>query len=415
MEALYARAQMGLSLGFHIIFAVIGIAMPVLMVAAEILWRRTGDPEYETLARVWAKGTAVFFAVGAVSGTVLSFELGLLFPGFMEHAGPIVGVPFSLEGFAFFTEAIFLGVYLYGWNRVRPRAHVAAGVIVALSGLASAVFVTMVNAWMNAPRGFRVVEGRLVDVDPLHAMTTPFALHEVTHMAVAAYMSTAIGAAAIHAYGLLKNRGSTLHRKALGLCLAMAIPCSLVQPIIGHFAGQQIAKYQPMKLAAAERLVETTAGADLHLGPLTLPGGLSFMATNDFDGVVKGLEEIPREDWPHPVVRWAWLTMVLIGTGLGGWAALALLYRLRKRPLPRWFLVATVAAGPAGFIAIEAGWIVTEVGRQPWVVYNVIRTNDTVTPMPNLWIPLTVFTSVYLGLAAVVAIVLRRHVKHTVG
>src|SRR5688572_18053813 len=180
---------MGLSLGFHIIFAVIGIAMPVLMVAAEILWRRTGDPDYEKLARVWARGTAVFFAVGAVSGTVLSFELGLLFPGFMKLAGPIVGVPFSLEGFAFFTEAIFLGIYLYGWNRVAPWAHVAAGVVVALSGLASAVFVTTVNAWMNAPRGFRIVNGALTDIDPLHAMTTPFAIHQIAHMAAAAYMS----------------------------------------------------------------------------------------------------------------------------------------------------------------------------------------------------------------------------------
>jgi cytochrome bd ubiquinol oxidase subunit I len=414
VSALAARAQMGLSLGFHIVFAAIGIAMPVLMVAAEVLWRRTGDPEYEKLARVWAKGTAVFFAVGAVSGTVLSFELGLLFPGFMKHAGPIVGVPFSLEGFAFFTEAIFLGVYLYGWNRVRPWAHVVAGVIVALSGLASAVFVTLVNAWMNAPRGFRVENGHLVDIDPLHAMTTPFALHEVAHMAVAAYMSTAIAAAAIHAYALLKDRASTLHTKALGLCLALAIPCSLVQPLIGHFAGQQLATYQPMKLAAAERLIETTAGADLHMGPIAIPGGLAFLATNSFDGVVKGLEEIPREDWPHPVVRWAWLTMVTIGTALGAWAAWALLLRLRKRQPGRRFLLATVAFGPLGFVAVEAGWIVTEVGRQPWVVYGVLRTNDTVTPMPNLWIPLTVFTGVYILLGIVVGVTLTRHVKQTV-
>src|SRR5262249_698946 len=178
-SALFARAQMGVSLGFHIVFACIGIAMPVLMVAAEVLWRRTGDEDYLRLARTWGKGTAVFFAVGAVSGTVLSFELGLLFPGFMRVAGPIVGIPFSLEGFAFFTEAIFLGIYLYGWDRVRPALHIAAGIVVALSGLLSAVFVTLVNAWMNAPRGFRVDGGQLVDIDPLRAMTTPFALHEI--------------------------------------------------------------------------------------------------------------------------------------------------------------------------------------------------------------------------------------------
>jgi cytochrome d ubiquinol oxidase subunit I len=408
---------MGLSLGFHIVFAVIGIAMPVLMVAAEVLWRRTGDPDYEKLAKVWAKGTAVFFAVGAVSGTVLSFELGLLFPGFMKLAGPIVGVPFSLEGFAFFTEAIFLGVYLYGWDRVRPAAHVAAGVVVALSGLASAVFVTLVNAWMNAPVGFRLADGQLVDIDPLVGMTSPFALHEIAHMAVAAYMATAIGAGAIHAWGLVRDRGSALHRKALGICLAMAIPCSLVQPAIGHFAGQQVARYQPMKLAAMEQLVETQARAPLSLGPIEIPGALSFLAASDLDAVVKGLEEFPREDWPHVIVRYSWLVMVGIGTLLAGWAAWALLRRLRKRQPQdsRPFLYTTVALAPSGFIAIEAGWIVTEVGRQPWTVYGVLRTNDAVTPMPNLWIPLLVFTVVYLLLSIVVAVVITRHVRATVG
>jgi cytochrome d ubiquinol oxidase subunit I len=412
--ALLARAQMGLSLGFHIIFAVIGIALPVLMVAAEILWRRTGDPEYERLARAWAKGAAVFFAVGAVSGTVLSFELGLLFPGFMRLAGPIVGIPFSLEGFAFFTEAIFLGVYLYGWDRVRPSVHIAAGVVVSLSGLASAFFVTLVNAWMNAPRGFRLEGGQLADIDPVRAMTTPVALHEIAHMAAAAYMATAIGAAAIHALGLLRDPRSTFHRKAFGICLALAIPFTLVQPAIGHFAGQQVARYQPMKLAAMERLMETQARAPLDLVVVKVPGALSFLATSDVDGVVKGLEEFPREDWPHPMVRWSWLVMVGIGTALAGWAAWALLGRLRRRPPGRWFLLATLAAGPTGFIAIEAGWIVTEVGRQPWTVYGVLRTQAAATPFPSLWVPLVVFSAVYLLLSVVVTATIVHHVRATV-
>jgi cytochrome bd ubiquinol oxidase subunit I len=415
-SALFARAQMGVSLGFHIIFAVIGIAMPVLMVAAEVLWRRTGDDDYRRLARTWAKGTAVLFAVGAVSGTVLSFELGLLFPGFMRLAGPIVGIPFSLEGFAFFTEAIFLGLYLYGWERLRPGLHVFAGVIVALSGLASAVFVTLVNAWMNAPRGFRLEGGKLVDIDPIEAMTTPFALHEITHMAVAAYMSTAIAAAAIHAYALWKRGPSGFHKKALGLCLAMAIPCSLVQPLIGHLAGQQVATYQPMKLAAAERLMDTTEGAPMSLGPIEIPGLLSFVATNDFKGKVIGLRDFPEEDWPHPIVRVGWLAMVGIGSALAAWAAWALFLRLRKKAVEanRFFLLATIGVGPLGMIAVECGWIVTEVGRQPWTVYNVLRTNDAATPMPMLWIPLLFFTLVYLGLSAIVIVVLTRHVRETV-
>src|SRR5687767_8231403 len=220
----FARLQMAVSLAFHIVFAAVGIGMPLLMVLAEIRWRRTGDAEYLELARRWAKGTAVFFAVGAVSGTVLSFELGLLFPGFMHHAGAIVGMPFSLEGFAFFTEAIFLGIYLYGWERVPPRLHVAAGFIVAASGLASAVFVTIVNAWMNAPLGFRVEAGRLVDIDPLAAMTSPFVLHEVVHTSLSAYMTTAFAVAAIHAWALLRPGAggelrTSFHRKALTLTM----------------------------------------------------------------------------------------------------------------------------------------------------------------------------------------------------
>src|SRR5436190_845651 len=172
-DLLAARLQMAISLGFHIVFAEIGFAMPVLMVLAEWRWQRTGDPVYLQLATKWAKGTAVLFAVGAVSGTVLSLELGLLWPGFMKFAGPIIGIPFSLEGFAFFTEAIFLGIFLYGRHRIPPRAHLAAGVVVAVSGALSAVFVVMVNAWMNTPVGFEVAGARLVTVDPLAGMLNP--------------------------------------------------------------------------------------------------------------------------------------------------------------------------------------------------------------------------------------------------
>src|SRR5687767_12238089 len=191
-EALFARGQMAYSLAFHIIFASVGIAMPLLMVIAEALWRWTGDAEYLALAKRWTKGTAVFFAVGAVSGTVLSFELGLLFPHFMSNAGAVIGMPFALEGFAFFTEAIFLGVYLYGWDRVRPALHLLAGVAVALSGVFSAIFVTIANAWMNAPVGFRIENGRFTDIDPIEAMSSPFVLHEVVHTVLASYMATTL-------------------------------------------------------------------------------------------------------------------------------------------------------------------------------------------------------------------------------
>jgi cytochrome d ubiquinol oxidase subunit I len=428
---------MALSLAFHIVFAAIGVAMPVLMVVADVMHRREGDATWLAINKAWAKGTAVLFAVGAVSGTVLSFELGLLFPGFMRHAGAIVGMPFSLEGFAFFLEAIFLGLYLYGRDKLPAKLHLATGVGVALAGLASLVFVMLVNAWMNAPTGFRVdpVTHQLIDIDPIAGMRSPFAAHEVLHMAFAAYMATGLGAASIHAFVLLRRgkNGANVafHRKALGVALALAIPATLAQPFLGHIAGGQVARLQPMKLAAMEGQFETQKGAPLRIGGLVdhaarktryaieIPGGLSFIAFDDFGATVRGLEEFPEADWPSPVVHIAHQVMVGIGTtcaALAAWVVFAW-WRERKRgggvPLHPWLLRALVLAGPLGFVAIEAGWTVTEVGRQPWVIYGVLRTSQAVTPMPGLIVPFTTFTLLYCGLAAAVVAILLRQVRKT--
>jgi cytochrome bd ubiquinol oxidase subunit I len=415
-DVLFARAQMGFSLAFHIIFAAVGMTMPVLMIAAEIVGRRRRDPVFLALAKRWAKGTAVFFAVGAVSGTVLSFELGLLFPRFMEHSGALIGLPFSLEGFAFFTEAIFLGIYLYGWDKVRAPLHVAAGLIVAVSGNASAVFVTLVNAWMNAPVGFRVQDGEFVDIDPLAAMASPFVFHEVVHAMLAAWMATAMAVGAIHALALLRQPASAFHRKAFALALCVTIPCALAQPLIGHEAGQAVARHQPAKLAAMEGLRHTTRGAPVQLGPIEIPGLLSFLAKGDFDATVQGLEDFPADELPPTrIVRPAYLLMISLGMLSAGYAALVAFLWLRRRRLPdaRWLLRATVALGPAGYIALEAGWTVTEVGRQPWVIYGVMRTADSVTPVPHLWVPFVTFMLVYVVLGLVVLEVLRRQVRST--
>src|ERR687896_1774402 len=223
-DLLAARSQMAISLAFHIIFAVVGIGMPVLMLVAERRWQKTGDRIYLDLARRWAKGTAILFAVGAVSGTVLSFELGLLWPGFMEFAGPIIGMPFSLEGFAFFTEAIFLGLYLYGWDRISQRAHLWAGILVAVSGAASGVFVVIANAWMNAPTGFEVVNGRITNVDPIAGMLNPMAFQQTLHMTLAAYAATGFAVAGIHAVLLLFDRENAFHRRALSAALILGVP-----------------------------------------------------------------------------------------------------------------------------------------------------------------------------------------------
>ncbi|MBA3454704.1 MAG: cytochrome ubiquinol oxidase subunit I, partial [Deltaproteobacteria bacterium] len=397
-DILFARWQMGVSLGFHIVFAAVGIAMPALMVMAEIAWRRTGDRVWLDIARRWAKGTAVFFAVGAVSGTVLSFELGLLFPGFMEQAGPIVGLPFSLEGFAFFTEAIFLGLYLYGWDRLRPALHVFAGVMVAISGAASAVFVTFVNAWMNAPRGYELVDGNIVAIDPYAALSTPFALHEIPHTLLAAYLTTSLAVAGIHAWGLRRSPGNAFHAKALRLAILMTIPCALLQPVIGHFAGQQVATYQPLKFAAIEGLERTQAGAPIKIGPIEIPGMLSWLATGDPDAVVIGLDQFPEADHPPSIVQVSFRVMVALGGAMVLYALVALWRRVRRRSWTegRWWLRAAIALAPTGVIAMEAGWIVTEVGRQPWTVYGVLRTSDAATPLGMMWIPFAAFTGIYL-------------------
>ncbi|HEY6825737.1 MAG TPA: cytochrome ubiquinol oxidase subunit I, partial [Gemmatimonadaceae bacterium] len=296
-----ARSQMALSLGFHIVFAEIGIAMPLLMVLAEWRWMRTGDAVYLQLAKRWAKGTAILFAVGAVSGTVLSFELGLLWPRFMQLAGPVIGLPFSLEGFAFFTEAIFLGVYLYGWDRIPRSTHLGAGVIVAVSGAASAVFVVMVNAFMNTPAGITVSSGTISAVDPIAGMFNPSTVQQALHMLLAAYAATCLAVAGIHAAMLLRDRSSAFHRAALATALVVGAPAALLQPISGDLSARTVARWQPIKLASLEGQFATQRGAPLRVGgwpnerdektsfALEIPYGLSLLAYHDPSAEVKGL------------------------------------------------------------------------------------------------------------------------------
>jgi cytochrome bd ubiquinol oxidase subunit I len=413
-DLLAARSQMAVSLAFHILFAVIGIAMPVLMVIAERRWQRTHDPVYLDLAKRWARGTAILFAVGAVSGTVLSFELGLLWPRFMEMAGPIIGMPFSLEGFAFFTEAIFLGVYLYGWERVSPRAHALAGVLVAVSGAASGIFVVIANAWMNTPTGFTAVHGALTDINPLAAMRTPAALPQTLHMTLAAYAATGFCVAGIHAFLLRKNPASTFNRAALSIGLLVGAPAAVLQPISGDIAARYLARQQPVKLAAMEQLYETRSEAPLRVGPgIEIPYALSLLAFHDPHAVVKGLDLVPRSEWPNvQLVHWSFDLMVVLGSYMalvGLWAAWLALRR-RDLAAQRRFLQAVAIAAPCGFLAIEFGWMVTELGRQPWIIFGVLKTADAVTPMPGLIVPFTTITLLYCALGVIVAVLLYRQI-----
>jgi len=428
-DLLAARTQMAISLGFHIVFAEIGIAMPLMMVLAEWRWRRTGDQAYLDLAHRWAKGTAVLFAVGAVSGTVLSFELGLLWPGFMRYAGALIGMPFSLEGFAFFLEAIFLGIYLYGWERVGPRAHLAAGVVVALSGAASAVFVVMVNAWMNTPTGFTLdASGAFATIDPVAAMRSPAAFQQALHMLLAAYAATGMAVAGVHALMLLRGAARDFHLRALTIALLVGAPAAVLQPLSGDVSARVVATTQPVKLAALEGQWRTERGAPLRVGgwpdaareetrwALEIPYGLSLLAFHDPYAEVKGLRTVgPADRPPVAVVHFAFQTMVGLGSAMALVALWAAWTVLRRRGLieQRMLLRAMVLVAPFGFVATEAGWIVTEVGRQPWVVQGLMRTSAAVTPMPGLVAPMALFTLLYLGLGTIVVALIGSLVRET--
>src|SRR6266850_953938 len=396
-DLLAARSQMAMSLAFHIVFAAIGIAMPLLMTIAEWQWLRTKDEVYLTLAKRWAKGTAILFAVGAVSGTVLSFELGLLWPAFMGYAGAIIGMPFSLEGFAFFTEAIFLGIYLYGWNRVAPRAHLLAGAIVAVSGALSGIFVVIANAWMNTPTGFRVVDGKPVDIDPVAAMMNPAAFAQTLHMTLAAYAATGFVVAGIHAFMLRRDPRNRFHKSALAIALTVGGVAAFLQPLIGDIPDE-------------------SAGVTRYA--IQIPYGLSVLAYDDPNATVKGLNDFPANARPPvAIVHVSFQIMVACGMAMMGIAALAAwrYWRARRRRsetwlASKWFLRALILAAPLGFIAIETGWVVTEVGRQPWIIYGVMRTAEAVTPVPRLVIPFVTFTLLYIFLAAITVWLLLRQV-----
>ncbi len=413
---IYARAQMGVSLAFHIVFAAAGVALPLLMVIADVVHKPTGDAGYLLLSKRLAKGTGILFAVGAVSGTVLSFELGLLWPRFMGTFGEAIGLPFALEGFAFFTEAIFLGIYLYGRDKVSPRLHLFSGVVVAVSGAASAFFVTLVNAFMNGPPA---------SPDPLAAMWSPAWPTQAVHVLVSSYQATSWAMVGISAAFLLRDPRRVLHRKALAIALPVACLTAIVQPISGDRSAKHLATAQPLKLAAAEAHLRTGPNAALHIGgipdletgefhgAIPVPGGLSFLAFGDTSAVVTGLEAFPRAEWPPVVgVRTAFQIMVGAGTTMALIAVAIVAWTARRRRLPdgrHWLLVLAVA-GPLGFVSLEAGWLVTEWGRQPWIVRGVMRTADAVTPFPYRAAPFWLFTIVYLLLGVAVVYLLARQI-----
>ncbi|GAA0881290.1 cytochrome ubiquinol oxidase subunit I [Algoriphagus jejuensis] len=417
---------MAVSLGFHIIFACIGMVMPFFMATSHYKYLKTKKIIYRDLTKAWSKGVAIFFVTGAVSGTVLSFELGLLWPKFMLHAGPIFGMPFSLEGTAFFIEAIALGFYLYGWNKFDPWFHWFTGVVVGVSGLASGILVVAANAWMNSPAGFDFVDGQYLNIDPIAAMFNDAWFSQALHMTLAAFVATGFAVAGIHAYLMLKGQQVEFHRKAFLIALVFGAVAAVLQPISGDISAKDIAVRQPAKLAAMEGHFETSKSAPLIIGGLPdvenkkvdyaieIPGALSFLAHGDFEAEVIGLDQFPEEDQPPVVVTHiAFQIMVGLGMVLVGLSLLFFFSRWKKKEWlsTRWFLWLFVLGTPLGFIALEAGWTVTEVGRQPWIIYGVLRTADAVSPIPGIAYSLYLFIGIYLSLAVAVTFLLIRQIK----
>jgi cytochrome bd ubiquinol oxidase subunit I len=425
-DLIAARLQMAVSLGFHIVFACMGMTMPVLMAFSEWRWLKTGKQVYLDITKAWSKGVAIFFAVGAVSGTVLSFELGLLWPEFMKHAGAIIGMPFSWEGTAFFIEAIALGVFLYGWNKLNKWIHWLSGILVSVSGILSGIFVVSANAWMNSPSGFDWVNGRAINIDPVKAMFNDAWLSQAIHMTLAAFVSTAFAVAGVHAFLLLKNRGRLFHQQAVKTALIFGSVAALLQPISGHFSAQGVAKRQPAKLAALEALYKTSKPADLVIGGLPndkeervnyaihIPGALSFLAKGDFNAEVQGLDKVPKEDRPPVIITHiSFQLMILIGFFLALVSLLYLVFTIKWRYVltKKWWLSVIALATPLGFLAVEAGWTVTETGRQPWIIYGIMRTKDAVSSMPGLRYSFLVVTVVYLLLSLIIFWLMRRQIN----
>jgi cytochrome bd ubiquinol oxidase subunit I len=420
-DLFHARMQMAFSLGWHIVVACFGVGFPAMVLFAE--WRayRRADSDMNSLAHTWAKAMGVLFAVGAVSGTILSFELGMLWPGLMERFGEVYGFPFTLEGFAFFIEAIFVGVYLYGWNRLPPKIHMLCALPMIVSGVAGAFFVVAANGWMNTPTGFTIRDGQIVDTDPWAAMFNPSTAAQSVHMILAAIMVTGFCVAAVYAVGMLRGRRDRYHRLGLLVPLTVAAVTAPIQVVVGDWLTQVVAEHQPVKLAALEGLHRSDTGVPLSLGgiyiddelvgAIEIPYGLSLLVHHDPNAFVAGLDQVPAELRPPVnVVHLSFDLMVGIGFALLALAAWLAWSWWRRRDIPRspWFLRSVALSGVAAVVAMEAGWVVTEVGRQPWIVYQIQLTREAVSTAPGLRFGFYLVVAVYLVLTVMTVYVLRR-------
>ncbi|MDG4657756.1 cytochrome ubiquinol oxidase subunit I [Ectobacillus antri] len=421
----FSRYLSMLTLSVHVVFATVGVGVPLFIMIAHWLGLRRGDEQYLLMAKRWARGYVISVAVGVVTGTAIALQLALLWPKFMEMAGQVVALPLFMETFAFFFEAIFLGIYLYTWNRFKnPKHHFYLLIPVALGAGMSALFITSVNAFMNTPQGFALVDGKLTNIQPLLAMFNPAMPTKVAHVLTSAYMTAAFVLASIAAFHLLRGSRSSYHRKGLALTMKIGLVFSIATALVGDLSGKFLAEYQPEKLAAAEWHFETEGEAPLILfGTLTetnevkyaikIPYALSFLVHSNFSGEVKGLNDIPKENHPPLVIHYLFDAMVTIGIGL---TVLSLAYVIGLRRNWRFiqnklFRMLLVASGPLAMLAIQAGWWFTEVGRQPWILNGLMKTKDAATTSPHVWLMFIAFAVLYLILMIGTGVVLTRMFK----
>ena len=416
-----ARGQMAFTLGFHIILASLGVALPAMMLIANYRGLRHADTDALKLAQRWSKVVAVTFAVGAVTGTVLSFEFGLLWPAFTGRFGEVFGVLFAIEGICFFLEAIFIAVYIFGWKYLSPWAHFWSGVPVVITGLGGAFAVVAVNSWMNQPQGYAPLTGEVTSVDVWKVIFNPAVPYEVPHMILAAYLVTGFIVASVYATGMLRGRRDRIHRLGLLIPLTVACIATPIQFAVGDTAARAIAKDQPIKFAAMECVQKTSTHVTEYLGGICtssgvkggigIPGLDSFLVGWSTSTQVTGLDSVPPEDRPpaNTLLHLSFDAMVGICIALIGLALWLGIGWWRKKDFPqsRWFLRATAVSGVASVVALECGWIVTEVGRQPWIVYNVMRTSDAVTQANGVWVTFTLVIILYVALGATLIISLR--------
>ena len=422
---LAARAQMGTSLIFHIVFSVLGVGLPLLLCIAEGLGLWKKDATWMALSRQWTKAFAILFTIGAVSGAIVEFELSLLWPTWTQFSGSVIGLPFALEGFAFFIEAVFLGIYLYGAKRLTPFVHWLTSFPIWISGVTSAWFVTSANSWMNSPVGFQIVHGKVVGINPFQAILNPSTPYETTHMILACYVATGFGAAAVYAVGMLRGKRDDYHRKGLLLGMLIGVIAIPLQITSGDFNARFLEKAQPTKYAALEGVMQSGNGKPLYIGGIAdpqtgkvyyaieIPHGESLIAHFDLNSYTRGLDSFPPDQRPEmtAVVHLAFDGMVGCGffilfAGIIFW----FLYFRGKRVVPekKWLLWVATIAGPLGFLAVEFGWIVTEEGRQPWVIYTILRTKDAVNPAQWMNVSFLIFSCIYVLLGTTLIVLLLR-------